>query len=481
MKTPDSERDDHDKAWDDLFRQRLGEYTDQPPADALNRILAAANPPRPYRRWIAGGVAAMLLLGAGGWLALHQSIEQSRVVMPTVAAHRPARPVSPATTAMTPLPTDKPVTYQPETLPKAKPDPLLSKAATDRREEQRNTVDPAAVVDQVALTRAAVKTQPDRMALALPAATNRRPTATHQDRIAGQLQQRNITPNGLDYGLSKPNRQADVGKQATYNPALTRQTVTADGSAESAPAIQTLRLMAARPFRAFSVTTSLPGVLAAAPAASQSSRPNNHPSWLVSLTPLYNYQQIDPIHTDNELVSNIRGAQSLAADRIGGRLQLGLEWPLTRRLRLRTSLVYQQVRQVLHYAVRSVRPDSVQVVVVDNQSVQVTPVFTEHNYGETTVWHYAGLSTDAVWQLNRLGRWQHYLTAGATVGRYVNRPGAVSGFVQSSYGFERPLTASLRLRVEPSVQLGWQTLTDRSQRLQSRPYGYGVLLGLRFR
>ncbi len=254
------------------------------------------------------------------------------------------------------------------------------------------------------------------------------------------------------------------------------------------PAITTQHfdLMAGRPFRVVNVVYQLPAVsvvmgASTASQAPEASRQQRKPAWFVSLTPLYNFQQIDPIHTDQEFVSNIQGARPLDTDRLSGRLQLGLEWSLTRRLSLRTSLVYQQMRQSLRYAVRSTRPDSVQVVQIDEQTVQVTPHFTERTHAESTVWQYVGLSSDLVWQLNRGGQWQHYLTAGLTAGRYLGAQHAVSGFGQVSYGFERPLTTTVRLRIEPSVQLGWQALTDQAHRLQSRPYSYGLLLGLRFR
>lgn len=239
------------------------------------------------------------------------------------------------------------------------------------------------------------------------------------------------------------------------------------------------------PFRTFRPTANLPAVVfPESPSAEpQASRLVRRPLWFVSLTPLYTYQQINPVHTDTELVSDIRVAQSLATDRLGGRLQLGMEWTLMNRLSLRTSLVYQQMRQSLRYAVQSTTADSIRVVVIDAQSVQVTPIFSKQNYSQTERWTYVGLSADLVWQLNRNNnaRWQHYLLTGASAGRYGSGEKALNGFVQAAYGVERPLSKSLYLRVEPTLQLGWQALTDPVKRLQSRPYSYGLSLGLRFR
>ena len=511
MKTPDSEQPAGDDAWDDLFRQRLTDYTDQPPADALNRILTAANPPRPYRYRAMVSAIALLLLSVGGWFVLHPS---ASTVSPVAAVTRRPLPSAPLVTHSTgaaeerrdhrPVREATPVDgadvrsiNKPATAP-IRSEPHLAESRvlpgadgeTDRR--MATTEPDRAVPANITLgitprsSAGLVALRPERSRASLPVKTT---YAAAGPQGTGKNGRSRMGPPTSDiYSLSVGGRRGDSsvlpGEYRSSFPPITPQKPSAQLVA--VPEQKRLDLMALRPFRAFDVTGQLPAVRMASdastvPPAPESSRQRQPPSWFVSLTPLYNFQQIDPVHTDNEFVSNIQGARPLAADRLSGRLQAGLEWSLTRGLSLRTSVVYQQMRQSLHYAVRSVRPDSVQVVRVDDQSVQLTPHFTERSYAESTVWHYAGLSSDLVWQLNRGGRWQHYLTAGVTAGRYAGSQNTFSGFGQIAYGFERPLTTTVRLRVEPSLQVGWQALTDRSQRLQSRPYNYGLSLGLRFR
>ncbi|MBC8154690.1 MAG: hypothetical protein H7Z72_17470 [Bacteroidetes bacterium] len=502
MKTPDSERDAPDDAWDDLFRQRLADHTDQPPANALNRILAGATPPRTplYRRWVPVSIVLVLLVGAGGLFVRHVPSPE-----PIAEAVQPTKPVPQTDLTPEKAPADEVVGQVAAPESDAVGNAPARPVWLGHQEEvtvNRNRAD--RLIQPPQLAEAASKT-PAGSRWIIPNYLPSRDLMEHE--AVNTLDETKARTRGRRDRYTRSNRASRTQTAATQTNRLVRPTLSESVTPDNIPADESTRadgdaattagagtppkvrllavnLLASRPFHMYSPSVGLPMV--PGPlflAAPQASRPVRRPEWFVSITPLYNYQRISPIQTDAELVSDVRGTHSLASDRLGGRAQLGLEWPLMNRLSLRTSLVYQQVRQSLRYAVRSTQPDSVRVVVVDNQSVQLTPVFTRQNHAETTVWHYAGASADLAWQLNRRhsDRWQHSVTVGAILGRYTSGSGTINGFVQAAYSVERPLAANLHLRVEPTIQLGWQTLSHGANRFQSLPYSYGLALGLRFR
>ena len=207
------------------------------------------------------------------------------------------------------------------------------------------------------------------------------------------------------------------------------------------------------------------------------------PAVFVGIMPLYTYQRIDPVQNDEIWVKSITPQRTLSGQRAGIRLQAGVEWPLSQRISLRTSLIYNQLNQQINYTTPTNKPDSIRVEMVDARTVRVVPYYNDKQMSRQTNWHYVGVGADIVWHLGKLGSWQHHITAGASTGAYLSQNKGqtqpLSGFIQASYGIERQLTPSVWLRIAPTVQYGLTTISDSEGLFRIRPYTYGLTIGLR--
>jgi len=253
------------------------------------------------------------------------------------------------------------------------------------------------------------------------------------------------------------------------------------------PQAVSLAFLATQALQPIRLSLSLPDItLSALPqsAPQQPAMSQKRPVVFVGIMPLYSYQQIAPIITDAVWVKNIRSQQALSSHRVGLRLQAGIEWPLSKRMSVRTSLIYNQLNQQVSYTTPSEKPDSIRVERVDDKTVRLTPYYSDTQVTRQTNWHYMGIGSDLVWQLGKLGAWRHSVSAGASVGTYLAQGASqttqpLSGFVQAAYGIERPLTPSVWLRIAPTVQYGLSTISDSDGLFHIRPYTYGLTISLR--
>ena len=247
-----------------------------------------------------------------------------------------------------------------------------------------------------------------------------------------------------------------------------------------------LAFLTNQPLRPLRLSLPLPQLSMLALPQSAPQRPTvnrQRPAVFVGVMPLYTYQRIDPVQNDEIWVKSITPQRTLSGQRAGIRLQAGVEWPLSQRISLRTSLIYNQLNQQINYTTPTNKPDSVRVEMVDARTVRVVPYYNDKQMSRQTNWHYVGAGADIVWHLGKLGSWQHHVTAGASTGAYLSQNKGqtqpLSGFIQASYGIERQLTPSVWLRIAPTVQYGLTTISDSEGLFRIRPYTYGLTIGLR--
>lgn len=503
MKNPDYDRH-HSDAWDDHFRQRFADYQHEPPADALNRILAGLSPTTPTPAVVSGGRSLQWWLGRLGIAAM--------LVGSTVVTQLPDASISAASVA------------SPTRVEKQQ---VQVKQATQTQPAQQVRVNLVAETGRTAVpTTESAKTAPrpdtkevmEQPVLATaPAQTRTRersqaviPTYAGTPERAARVSNRteNDAPVAKTLDEKKPEGGNSQRTVSTVLPVSTQSipSVPADAEALMAPASQTeipastnsiiealveQRLVANpathNPMRALSISLLLPAVTVPAQPETAPKQPvvqRKRAIVFASVMPLYTYQTIDPVADDEILVRNIRTQKAFSGQRAGVRLQAGIEWPLSRWVHLRTSLSYNQLSQSLSYSTPKNRPDSIRIERVDASTVRVTPYYNDKQLSSQTQWHHVGLGTDLVWQLGKLGAWQHSITTGASVGAFVSQKSPyfskpITGFVQASYGIERPLTRTLWLRVAPTVQYGLNRVSDAEGLFIIRPYTYGLTIGIR--
>ncbi|MFZ4647603.1 MAG: hypothetical protein ACOYNP_17750 [Gemmataceae bacterium] len=533
MKNPEADQPYPDD-WDDLFRQRFAEFPSEPPANALARILASlphATPAFDRRKaWLIGGLGVLLFLSSFWFVSQYTSLISTRLTTKSIEARQPtkvsAEQTRNATTASQKQRSgkaSKPLTNKidPEAVTPNKSvttsdDRLVSRAQdkTVINSENKTGIDLRSRPEtsprrQEALAAATSKTSSatsemddatNENAATTEVGTNRPKTIVKPSRTSPQL----TTSAGARHStgankalLTSKNRVSEVNKlvgtelsqQTAVSPTWpqTGQQQPDQQSLFPKPQAISLAFLTNRPLQPIRLSLPLPDItLSSLPQSvpQQTTMSRKRPVVMIGLMPLYTYHQITPVATDAVWVKNVRSQGALSGQRAGLRLQAGVEWPLSQRLSIRTSLIYNQLNQQVSYNTPSDKPDSIRVERVDDKTVRLTPYYSDTQVTRQAKWHYVGIGSDLVWQIGKLGAWRHYASAGASVGTYLTPEASqttqpLSGFVQAAYGVERPLTPSVWLRIAPTIQYGLSTISDSDGLFHIRPYTYGVTISLR--
>ena len=500
MKTPDST-----DPWEDLFRQRFDDFQAEPPADALERILAGGNTGKmvsqanPSGRWreLGFGILALLLLIGGSYLLTEKQaiVEQKQNnTTPFPQDARVAEAPSEDNTAKSSLTKENKPTKQKkqlievEEIAENSPDAIVTVTKQPEATQigKSTSVNKELPEHQKNVSRTQGSALPTTLSTPTPI---RNAPQQSRGQISGRIER---------FELGHPQKQELVAQETRYtHNEYTKNLVdknrkqpfqNQDEQATSEPqvgAISTLNhslstLLAGRKLKALSFPLAMPLVVAPTVATPQQSRSKLKPGWVVSLMPMYTFRQISPNTADNLYVQQVKAQGRFATERIGWRLQAGLEWPLSKQVGLRTTLVYAQLQQTVRYALRSEKQDSVVVDLIDDETIRLTPVFVDQVKTQTNIWHYTGLSADVVWRLGAGQHWHYFATVGASGGAYLGPVKHLTGFYQGSLGMERLISEHLWIRVEPSLQYGWNAVTDNKALFLIRPYTYGLTIGVRY-
>ncbi len=498
MNTPE-----HDN-WERLFRQRLSDLEAKPPAGALARILAIANPlpapvatlPASSARMGAGGIVTVLL---GIWLMqATQRPDQHSLLAEPIKINRETivstgrRPSEHASLAEAKRERQSKTETAPLTLGSAEhrinKEPLarIQPRSKDSREDVLSAGrKPSAYTSLLAEGKR--ERQWSHTRTVLPQRFGVTKMILTDSPSAAKKQVLAVQPDDYHSGMTALTAPAiNPGTIPSVAPGFSHR-LTID-------LVETQREV--QPYRKFvQMGETLPGAALTAPTIARQ-RPTR--AWFAAVTPLYTYQQIAPVHTDERYVEQVQTLGALSGGRAGWRAQIGGEQAINKQFAIRAGLTVSVLRQSVQYRSRGTSFDSAKVEVLNNQTIRLTPLYRQQTGQLPAVRRFVGISTDIVWRPNaarpnaarpnaaRLNAasagsnklWQPYLTAGFLAGKYTGAGGKLSGFWQASAGVERAVLSGWWLHVGPSVQYGWHTLTD-SPVLTTRPYTYGLSIGLR--
>jgi hypothetical protein len=528
MKNPDSDRL-HPNEWDDHFRQRFADFESEPPANALARILADLPTPAPAfngrRTWLFGGLGLLLLL-TGSWFVSQRSWPVSARIMANAPQAQPqgellakrspeitgtvttrsANPAAAGKVSTEPWPENAPdpsgvsldnqsiaayKSHKGEAQPMASPElssvalsPVNGPEATigkprpdPVRIAQPRAIDISLPVPGEAATSAVAQQEVER---SKPIAMARLPQPTQRSSQKNHSSDNQIVSN-LKSATSAvaPAFEDNSTANKTVVNTIPAPDEKLPSTLQTEPAYQHISLasLSMQPMQPTRLSLPLPGIDVSALPQSAPKQPTvsrQRPVIFVGVMPLYTYQRIDPVQTDDVWITDVKTQSTFSTQRAGLRFQAGVEWPLSRRISLRTSLIYSRLNQQINYSTPSDRPDSVRVERVDEKSVRLIPYYSDKQLTQQINWHYVGAGADFVFHLGQLGAWRHYASVGATAGTYVGLKAGqttqpLSGFIQGAYGIERQLTPSLWLRIAPTVQYGLTTLTDADGLFMVRP------------
>ena len=496
------------------FKKRFVNYEAEPPANALPEILAEVNQPAPAIRWFSyryAAALALLLLSFVGvaWyinktdsrpeLATNNDVSKQKIgrktnqpqssenklvepknqssiektllsTTPNIVSQSAQNPVFDATSATAKRKVQLPVedTFNNSVEVKSIPS-IATKLAN-----QLNIKEPSLTLKQTKVSNEEVETmltvnEKNQEAEIPKNITSRKP----------------ITPSNASIleekaALSLPEKQV-VSNATTPN---TTETTTISNPSLSSEAVTPLPVTVA-----FATSKGLKkSLLSFATPLVQNIEANQ--SWYkksslvkdwdmyTSFMPLYNYYTISPNQQDNEVVENIRPAANFSNQRSGWRFQMGGEFPISKRFKMRAGFSYLQMNHYVSYLTRSAVPETFEAKQVNNQTIEVTPVYKQYARLSDTQWHYAGLRSDILFKLNGKGVMAHYLSGGVEGLMQLDQGGSPNVYINLAYGISYPLSQGISLRVEPTFNYGLKSRMDDNNYLSLHPYSAGLNFGL---
>lgn len=519
-----------DDQWEQVFKERLSDYQDTPPADALPHILREVNPRPAWSSWYGRAAAAigLLLLSWGGWQWLGYEPSSGRQ-QPTSSPTEVLGPEAVLRSEQRRTAATRPVVTKPaqEHLP-----PSQGQIPHEQSRESGPLVrTPQRVAPQLSHRVAA----PNAEGQGVPLASTYKRTAAQAKQSAGFGQPEattaaagTVAPLGAESealplsnnnsGVSPKNRMTQpqrpaerfvdnsgisrtphlqqspvveaqkhvqgISKESISTSSPETSTSTSEPIASADMAVAERKIVQADALSPKSIGTfsgQLPAIApVAAPSASppiEIARQRSDVRYYLSLMPLYGYQSIRTQSTENALVENLSTASSLSAERIGWRLQTGIETPLSTRLRGRVGLALTQQSRQISYQVRTTQVEQVAIVEQNAQSVTLVPTYRRTSQNLTQPWFFAGARTNVMYSLSGES-FEHFLTVGAEVGAKISGKARFNSFLNLGYGFSQSLGQGITLRVEPTLNYALTSHLDEAQHLRIRPYSVGINFGL---
>lgn len=502
-----------------VLREKLSDYQDTPPADALPHILKQVNPKPAWRAWYgrAASVLALLLLSWAGWqwAGINSFVGNNTEALSTNRQGTDLPPRLRAEQAKTQAP---PHVAKGIASVETKPIEGLSMAESVRRSQTAKTnTDGGELPPTVAPNASKTLAKSSRRAEPSEGASQRQtgvvPNASSPPK-AGLVAERNTQQAELKLAQStespskasaststkgdrSPNETTPIADRlSTRNyKALNQNNLKQSSDKERKGLVQGIKneeiaankqqlsgLMVSelRPKMAAFPTWGLPAVESAslpATAPIEIVRKRSAARYYLSLMPLYGYQSIRTQSTEDALVENLNTVTNLSSQRIGWRLQTGFEFPISTRIKGRAGLAFTQQSRQVSYQVRTTQVESVAIIEQNAQSVTLIPTYRRTYVNDTQPWYFAGTRTGIMYSLSG-DSFEHFLTVGTEIGAKISGKAQLSSFLNLGYGFSQSLGEGITLRVESTLNYALTSHLDDAQHLRIRPYSIGLTFGL---
>lgn len=499
------------------FKQRFASYEAEPPANALPEILAEVNQPAPAIRWFSyryAAALALLLLSFIGvaWyinktdsrpeLAMNNDVpaqktgtkgNHSKTIenqliesknQPSIEKTLPTTSTNIASeSSQNPVFDSKTTAFaKPQTQPFV--EDLLSK-----RIEIKNTPFVAAKLpSQPTITMKAPLVEPKQNKAfneeveTIPAVSEKNQESEIPKNITARkpASQSNGVISEEKMALS-PTQKQIVNNAITPNFTETTNISNSSSSSESGTLLPvTVAFATSKELKKPLLSFATPLVKDIETDQSWYKKPSLRKEWemYTSLMPLYNYYTISPNQQDNEVVESIRSAAKFSNQRSGWRFQMGGEFSISKRFKMRAGFSYLQMNHYVSYLTRSAVPETFEAKQINNQTIEVTPVYKHYTRLSDAQWHYAGLRSDVLFKLNGKGVMAHYLSGGVEGVMQLDQGGTPNVFINLAYGISYPLSQGISLRVEPTFNYGLKNRMDDNNYLSLHPYSAGMNFGL---
>lgn len=185
-----------------------------------------------------------------------------------------------------------------------------------------------------------------------------------------------------------------------------------------------------------------------------------------NVSPMLSYYVFSPNRTDNFVVKDFNSS----SDRLSFAAQLGVVYPLSKKLDIRTGLSFMAGKSNFSYGLTNNNQKVVKVI--DELNIEVQPVNSVNI--EQRNWQYLELQSDLLYAIKKL----HELSVGFRAGvqtSALNKP-VFNGRI--GYRISKPVNNRVALWLEPSVVISLSSQESLNNHFLYRTTGFGLNMGV---
>ncbi len=215
----------------------------------------------------------------------------------------------------------------------------------------------------------------------------------------------------------------------------------------------------------------------------------NRLSIYFTIMPTFGYQRINSNSSDDIIIESVKRISTFSTDRLGLRAELGVEDPLTQRIKVFGGLVYYQRKQTITYTQKQVEytevsegPDGQIIVVPQFTYVEKSFEYELKNLGVQVGVSYE-LSRKKLLQTLGTGFEFHMalnkLESSPATPEFTNNPSAYV-FYNLYYRLQYPAEGRLRAVFQPTLNYSFYINQNLNAPFYVKPYGLGLNLGFTY-
>jgi len=185
-----------------------------------------------------------------------------------------------------------------------------------------------------------------------------------------------------------------------------------------------------------------------------------------NVSPMLNYYVFSPNKADNFVVKDFNGS----SDRLSFAAQLGVVYPLSKKMDIRTGLSFMTGKSNISYGVTNINQKVVKVI--DEHSIEVQPIRSITT--EQRNWQYLEIQSDLLYAIKKLQAISVGFRAGVQTSA-LNKP-VFNGRI--GYRISKPVNNRVALWLEPSVVLSLSSQQSLDNHFLYRTTGFSLNMGV---
>lgn len=185
-----------------------------------------------------------------------------------------------------------------------------------------------------------------------------------------------------------------------------------------------------------------------------------------NVSPMLNYYVFSPNKADNFVVKDFNGS----SDRLSFAAQLGVVYPLSKKMDIRTGLSFMTGKSNISYGVTNINQKVVKVI--DEHSIEVQPIRSITT--EQRNWQYLEIQSDLLYAIKKLQAVSVGFRAGIQTSA-LNKP-VFNGRI--GYRISKPVNNRVALWLEPSAVLSLSSQQSLDNHFLYRTTGFSLNMGV---